>query len=138
MKRTQRAVEWPVPRALRSPVQETAPSGHGRIKRKKSRLLPGAVSPTAEPEVRNGFVRGFIAAGLVAGVGVGSSTSKETLRLALQGGTAIAAGIAGANAIDRRDYGSALIAVAIGAAGLSAIDYLFTEPSSSKKEINDE
>lgn len=89
-------------------------------------------------ESRNGFVRGFIVAGLAAATSARPSANSETLRLALRGGTALAAGVAGANAIDRRDYGSALLAVAAGAAGLSAINYLFPESSSNEKESLDE
>ncbi|MDR2112008.1 MAG: hypothetical protein LBQ62_02730 [Candidatus Accumulibacter sp.] len=127
----------------RRPARAVAPPGPGRIERERSRVLPSVVSPMADPEARNGFVRGFIVAGLVAAVtgekrAAGGQTRAETLRLALQGGTALAAGIAGANALDRRDYGSALIAVAAGAAGLSAIDYLFTETSFNEKETGDE
>jgi hypothetical protein len=89
-------------------------------------------------EARNGFVRGFIVAGLVAATGAGQPAGRETLRLALRGGTALATGIAGANAIDRRDYGSALLAVAAGAVGLNAINYLFPESSSNEKETPNE
>ena len=80
--------------------------------------------PTNEPQ--NGFLRGAIAAGLLAAVAP-EVRRKEALRRALQGGTAMAAGIAGDNAIDRRDYGAALLALAAGAAGLSAIDRLFSD-----------
>jgi hypothetical protein len=89
--------------------------------------------------VRNGFVRGFIAAGLTAATGARRQARGETLRLALRGGTALAAGIAGANAIGRRDYASALLAVAAGAAGLSAIDHLlFPDFSNMTKEVGHE
>ena len=83
-----------------------------------------APRPANEPQ--NGFLRGAISAGLLAAIApeVGR---REALRRALQGGTALAAGIAGADAIDRRDYGAALLALAAGAAGLSAIDRLFSD-----------
>ena len=55
------------------------------------------------------FVRGFVATGLLA---------------ALQGGAALAAGCAAADAWQRQDYRGVLVAVASGAAGLAAIDYL--------------
>lgn len=81
-------------------------------------------------ETQNGFVRGFITAGLVAAMTPDRVGVRESLRLALQGGTALAAGIAGANALDRRDYGSVLRAVVAGTAGLSAINYVL--PKSTK------
>jgi hypothetical protein len=96
----------------------------------------GRVPLIPDPEARNGFMRGFIAAGLIAASG--RPLRKETLRLALRGGTTMAAGIASANAIDRRDYVSALFAVAAGAVGLSAIDYLFPESPSNMKEVRHE
>jgi hypothetical protein len=114
-----------------------------RLSQGKGRAFPSASigSPTAL-EARNGFMRGFIVAGLAAATSAGRSTNeesgRETLRLALRGGTALAAGIAGANAIGRRDYSSALLAVATGAVGLSAINYLFSESSSNEKESIDE
>jgi hypothetical protein len=99
-----------------------------------------SVSPVREDlGARNGFVRGFIAAGLAAAAGARRPARKETLRLALRGGTALAAGIAGANAVDRRDYAAALLAVAAGAAGLSAIDtLLFPDSSNMTKEVDHE
>lgn len=117
------------------PVWGPAPPGHGRPARGRNYAGP---LPMAGLAARNGFMRGFIAAGLVAATGVGRPVRRETLRLALQGGTAMAAGVAGANAIDRGDYASALFAVAAGAAGLSAINCLFPESPSSKKEVTDE
>lgn len=92
----------------------------------------------ADAEARNGFVRGFIAAGLIAATGAGGKRRRETLRVALQSGTAMAAGISAANALDRRDYGSALVSVAAGAAGLSAINYLLPKPLPSERETIDE
>ena len=116
------------------PVWGAAPSGYGRMMR--GRVI--SRSPFGDPEVSNGFMRGFISAGLVAVTAGSMPARKEALRLALQGGTAMAAGIAGANAIDRRDYGSALLAVAAGAVGLSAINRLLPESTSSEKEVTHE
>ena len=75
------------------------------------------------------FPGSFFAAGLIAAVS--TSGRKETLRLALKSGTAMAAGVAATNAISRRDYATALVAVAGGAAGLRTIDYLLSESTSS-------
>ena len=85
----------------------------------------------ATNEPQNGFLRGAISAGLLAAIApeVGR---QEALRRALQGGAALAAGIAGADAIDRRDYGSALLALAAGAAGLYAIDSLLSDSLPNK------
>ncbi|MFT3848553.1 MAG: hypothetical protein QM739_07675 [Propionivibrio sp.] len=98
---------------------------------RRAMFAPGAFGrPYLSDEVQNGFTRGFIAAGLVAAVAPSCAGARESLRLALQGGTALAAGIAGANALDRRDYMGVLRAVAAGAAGLTAINYAL--PKSAK------
>lgn len=94
----------------------------------------GALAYSAlRDEVQNGFARGFIAAGLVAAVAPNRASVCETLRLALQGGTALAVGIAGANALDRRDYMGVLRAVAAGAAGLTAINYALPKSAKAAK-----
>lgn len=104
------------------PAWGEVPPAYGRA-RMPLRRLRGPADDYLSGETQNGFMRGFIAAGLVAATASEAGMSREALRLALQGGTAMAAGIAGAHAIDRRDYGSALLAVAVGAAGLKAINY---------------
>jgi hypothetical protein len=112
-----------------------------RQPRPASRLVSRGSVPLVRDDLgaRNGFMRGFIAAGLAAAAGARRPARGETLRLALRGGTALAAGIAGAGAIDRRDYASALLAVAAGAAGLSVIDYLlFPDSSNMTKEVSHE
>ena len=121
------------------PAWGPVPPGYGRPRRGRGCAVVPPGWPAPELAARNGFVRGFIAAGLVAASGAGRPARRETLRLALQGGTAMAAGVAGANAIDRRDYASALVAVAAGAAGLSVIKHLFQDsPSSTKEVINEQ
>ena len=96
-----------------------------------------AAAPRPANEPQNGFLRGAISAGLLAAIApeVGR---REALRRALQGGAALAAGIAGADAIDRRDYGSALLALAAGAAGLCAIDQLFSNSPSHQDDSTHE
>ncbi len=116
------------------PVWGGVPPGYGRLQRQAG----FGRFPVSDPEARNGFVRGVIAAGLVAATATQRPARKEALRLALQGGAAMAAGIAGANALDRRDYGAAVLAVAVGAVGLSAINQLLSDSSSSNKEATDE
>ena len=83
----------------------------------------------ASRDACEGFMCSFFAAGLIAAVS--TSGRKETLRLALKSGTAMAAGVAATNAISRRDYATALVAVAGGAAWLRTIDYLLSESTSS-------
>jgi hypothetical protein len=90
--------------------------------------------PANEPQ--NGFLRGAIAAGLLAAA-TPEVCRKDVLRRALQGGTAMAAGIAGANAIDQHHYGSALLALAFGAAGLSAIDVLLSDSQTDKEDFDE-
>lgn len=104
------------------PVWGGVPAGYGR-----SRLAFPVGYSFLNDGAQNGFMRGFIAAGLVAATASEGIEKRETLRLALQGGTALATGIAGANALDRGDYGSALLALAAGAAGLKAINYALAE-----------
>ncbi|WP_211168960.1 hypothetical protein [Aromatoleum toluvorans] len=75
------------------------------------------------------FVRGFVATGLLAalqepGGRVTAGAARGVLKQALQGGAALAAGCAAADAWQRQDYRGVLVAVAGGAAGLAAIDYL--------------
>ena len=103
------------------------------------RRNPGRAGfPFADGEANNGFMRGFIAAGLVTAASAKRVGRKEIMKSALRNGTAMAAGIAGANAIDRRDYGSALLAIAAGAAGLGMIDYLLPDsPSSTERDSHE-
>lgn len=79
-----------------------------------------------------GFLCSFFAAGLIAAAS--TAGRRESLRLALKSGTAMAAGVVATKAISRRDYGKALVAVAGGAAGLRTIDHLFSESTPSGKE----
>lgn len=100
--------------------------GDGR----KNALYAAPLCMLNEPQ--NGFMRGAIAAGLLAAISPDSGR-KDVLKRTLQGGTTLAAGIAGANALDRRDLGSLLFALAAGAAGLAAIDYLLPNSQPSQK-----
>ena len=80
-------------------------------------------------EMPANFVRGFVATGLLAALQepAGRTTPaarRAVLKQALQGGTALAAGCAAAEAWQRQDLRGVLVAVAGGAAGLAAIDYL--------------
>lgn len=89
------------------------------------------------------FVRGFVSSGLLCALqSQGKKAAKpaggrEVLRRALQGGTALAAGTAAVTALQRRHYSGALLAVAGGAAGLIAIEYLLHEQACNDKEKDD-
>lgn len=95
----------------------------------------------AGTEFGAGFVRGFIATGLLAAVqnratrSGGKRERRRVLRLALQGGTALAAGTVAADALCSRDWTLAATAVAAGTLGAIAIEQLMQEPTS--KEITD-
>lgn len=112
-----------------------------KASKKKARRIVDAQFPEAALQrgaVANHFVRGFIAAGLIAATGTLQGRKKEALRLALQSGAAVAAGYAGAEALDQRAYGAALLAVAAGGASLYAINGLFSNSSSNFVEVHDE
>lgn len=91
---------------------------------------------TLSPRPATGaFVQGFVATGLLAAIQnqPGRPTlDRRALRLALQGGTALAAGTAAAQSWQRRDPARALVAVALGAAGLAAIEHLMKETKESE------
>ena len=105
-------------------------------------MMPSSSSPAARDEhpalfstsrdACEGFLCSFFAAGLIAAAS--TAGRKETLRMALKSGTAMAAGVVATKAVSRRDYGKALVAVAGGAAGLRTIDYLFSKSNQSGKE----
>lgn len=67
-------------------------------------------------EVSNQFVRGAVAAGLLAALA--GRGARESVRTALRGGVAIAAGTAVANSLGTRRYGWALGALGVGAVSL--------------------
>ncbi len=80
------------------------------------------------------FVQGFVASGLLATLQHQAgrpALDQRALRLALQGGAALAAGTAAAQAWQRRDLTRALTAVALGAAGVAAIEHLIKETKES-------
>lgn len=91
-------------------------------------------------ELPANFVRGFVATGLLAALQKGAAGTvpdkRTALRHALQGGTALAAGCSAADAWQRRNYSGAVLAVATGAAGVVAIDYLMRKAARSDGEKN--
>lgn len=87
------------------------------------------------------FARGLVATGLLAAVQGraarpgGRRERRRVLRLALQGGVALAAGAAAAEAANRRDWSRAAAAVAVGALGALALEQLLNDETD--KEIHD-
>lgn len=73
-------------------------------------------------EAQDGFVKGFVATGLLTALRDGQDR-QQVLRQALLGGTALATGSAAATAADRGSKAAALIALAAGSAAL----YLLTQ-----------
>ena len=106
------------------------------MKKKKRTKLAAALNA---PTVATDFTRGAVATALLAalqGRWQGKAPSgRQVLRLSLQGGAALAAGIATAESLRARDYGSALIALAGGLAGVAAAELLLnTEIQHSAEE----
>jgi hypothetical protein len=88
-------------------------------------------------EVRAGFVRGFVAAGLLAAIQDAASPARDRrrlLRLALQGGGAMAAGVAVAEALDAGRPGAAASALVAGTCGLLAIEHLLNEQTCKEQQ----
>lgn len=101
--------------------------------------------PRTAGEIPGGFVRGFVATGLLAAIQgraarlPGRASRQRVLRLALQGGTALAAGSVAAEALQRREWTTVLTAVAAGGLGVLAVEQLlqdetFKENSDGQEE----
>lgn len=81
------------------------------------------------------FTRGFVATGLLSlfqdrdQLTIGRADAARILRHALQGGVALSAGSAAAEAVRRQDYATAMTALAGGAAGILAIEKLLRRPA---------
>lgn len=76
------------------------------------------------------FVQGFVATGLLAAIQNQPTrpvADKRALRRALQGGAALAAGTAAAQAWQQRNIGRALTALALGTASVLAVEHLMKE-----------
>jgi hypothetical protein len=89
----------------------------------------------ARPSVQNDFVRGLVSAGLLAAVQNRpgrAAADRRTMRLALQGGTSLAAGCAAARAWQKGNAGGALVAVTIGAVGVVAIEHLLHDETAKE------
>lgn len=96
---------------------------------------PGAVAAT--------FTRGMVASGLIAALqdraaaGAGPPPGRKVLRYALQGGVALAAGSAAADALRQRDVTGAVLAVAAGAAGMLIAEHLLNPAQHPTHEEKD-
>lgn len=100
-----------------------------------------AAKPLAPTPAGSAFVQGFVAAGLLAAVQDRAgrpAADRRTLRLALQGGASLAAGTYAAQAWRRGETGRALAAVAVGAAGVAAIEGMLRQPVSKESRNEQE
>jgi hypothetical protein len=91
-------------------------------------MVPMVVTP--DKPTSAAFVQGFVASGLLASIQNQPGrpvADKRALRLALQGGTALAAGTSAAQAWQRRDLTRALTALALGTAGVLAIEKMMQD-----------
>lgn len=81
------------------------------------------------------FTRGFVATGLLSlfqdrdRLQIGRADATRILRHALQGGVALSAGSAAAEAVRQQDYATAMTALAGGAVGVLAIEKLLRRPA---------
>lgn len=87
------------------------------------------VKALALPEMSATFTRGMVAAALLTAVqerwtGGAPPSGRKILRYALQGGAALAAGTAAAEAVRSRNAAGAVLAVAAGVAGVVALEHL--------------
>jgi hypothetical protein len=90
------------------------------VKRKRRRLSP-------LDEAAPAFVRGMLVTGMLMALQdrkAGKPDGHRVLRHAVQGGAALAAGTVAAEALMRRDYKLAAMAVAAGTAGVIAAEHL--------------
>lgn len=97
--------------------------------------------PFAAAALSSNFTRGLVAAGLLAAIqnrGTnGRPANREVARLALQGGVALAAGVATAESLRDSDYLGALAAFTGGAVGVMALEKLLTSETPDLIEETD-
>ncbi|AKU67956.1 hypothetical protein ADJ79_02590 [Ottowia sp. oral taxon 894] len=82
-------------------------------------------------------MRGFVTSGLLAALqsqGCQPRLDRRTLRLAVQGGAALASGVAAMRALRGAQYAQALLSVAAGAAAVAAAEYFLQTPHPSNQE----
>lgn len=82
-------------------------------------------------ELTNHFIRGAVAGGLLSALQAQPSgqgkKAKKILKHAVQGGFAVSAGLGVANSIERGDYGSAIVLLLTGAAGVAGAELMIKE-----------
>ncbi|MGQ9368066.1 hypothetical protein [Azospirillum sp. ST 5-10] len=108
-----------------------------RKRRRAPALTAGEIAAT--------FTRGMVAGGLIAAIqdratAGAAPPGRTVLRHALQGGAALAAGAAAAEALRGRDVAGAVLAVAAGAAGVVVVEHLLNpapSPTPVTHEEND-
>ncbi len=102
--------------------------------KRRQPFLPGV---HARPEGSGAdFLRGFVAAGTLGAIqerGGQARLDRRTLRLALQGGSALAAGSAAARAWQEGRTGQALLSAALGTGAVLALEHLLQEPIAKEK-----
>lgn len=93
--------------------------------RKGKRQIPGGI------ELTDSFIRGFVSTSLLAGLV--DTDRRRLLRLGLQGGVAMSTAVAAARAATNGAPLQALLAVAIGGAGLALTEQLLggTDPAAT-------
>lgn len=98
----------------------------------------GGKKKSAQKQLANvgvDFTRGFVATGLLSlfqdrdPLRIGRADAARILRHALQGGVALSAGSAAAEALRQQDYATAMTALAGGAVGVLAIEKLLRRPA---------
>ncbi|MDO5103758.1 MAG: hypothetical protein Q4D91_12830 [Lautropia sp.] len=99
-------------------------------------LVPYRHRPVPVPprSLTEEFVRGSITTGILAALqGRQASLDRRTLRLAVQGGVALAAGTAAVQAAREARHGQMLLAIAAGATAVAAAEHLLKEEPISKE-----
>lgn len=101
------------------------------MKERKAKVLGRPLTPA---EIASNFTRGMVAAGLLSAVqdrkATGQPGNRMVVRHALQGGVALAAGVATAESLREQNYVGALAALAAGTLGVIALETLLaSEPT---------
>lgn len=97
----------------------------------------GAPAAVEQRTLADEFVRGFVTSGLLAALqsqGCQPRLDRRTLRLAVQGGAALASGVAAMRALRGTQYAQALLSVAAGAAAVAAAEYFLQTSHPSNQE----
>lgn len=127
----------PRPRPPRGPVQWPVPAWSWHTSRHASQ--PAVPFATQRP-VLDEFIKGSLTTGLLAAMQHGNGQpllDRRTLRLALQGGAALAAGTAAVQAIRQARHGQALLAVAGGALAVAAAEHFLKPDAMRLQEDHD-